>query len=78
MNFREIIQIEIWLKFQLLECFCSQNPELLEEWQEGTGGGTVYEAYGQSETVSRILGNKLWSDWGIFACKGFWVTNAFW
>nr|XP_022319265.1 acyl-coenzyme A synthetase ACSM3, mitochondrial-like [Crassostrea virginica] len=27
------------------------NPELLEEWQEGTGGGTVYEAYGQSETV---------------------------
>lgn len=27
------------------------NPELLEEWQEGTGGGHVYEAYGQSETV---------------------------
>ncbi|XP_061175476.1 acyl-coenzyme A synthetase ACSM3, mitochondrial-like [Saccostrea echinata] len=26
------------------------NPELLEEWEEGTGG-TVYEAYGQSETV---------------------------
>ncbi|XP_056018221.1 acyl-coenzyme A synthetase ACSM3, mitochondrial-like isoform X2 [Ostrea edulis] len=27
------------------------NPELLEEWQEGTKGGIVYEAYGQSETV---------------------------
>ncbi|XP_062612284.1 acyl-coenzyme A synthetase ACSM3, mitochondrial-like [Saccostrea cucullata] len=27
------------------------NPELLEEWEEGTGGGMVYEAYGQSETV---------------------------
>lgn len=27
------------------------NPELLEEWQQGTRGGHVYEAYGQSETV---------------------------
>ena len=49
------------IKISAIRIFCSQNPELLEEWQEGTGGGTVYEAYGQSETVSRILGNILWS-----------------
>lgn len=40
------------LSASFVDFFFVQNPELLEEWQEGTGGGHVYEAYGQSETVS--------------------------
>ena len=31
-------------------CYTLQNPELLEEWKEGTGL-TLYEGYGQTETV---------------------------
>ena len=33
-----------------------QNPELLYEWEKGTGL-KLYEGYGQTETVSIDVGN---------------------
>jgi acetone carboxylase gamma subunit len=48
--------LKLFIKYWRVHLFFFKNPELLEEWQDGTKGGTVYEAYGQSETVSNEEG----------------------